>query len=78
VVFVEKHGARRVEIFDFKTNRRRPDESEDDFARRMAETYKEQMSDYRRACMQLTGLPAAAVRCTLLLTATRQAVTVAE
>jgi len=76
VVFIEEAGTRRAEIYDFKSNRRRSDEDEAGFAQRMAETYASQMADYRRALAQLSGLAETAVRCTLLLTATRQAISV--
>lgn len=72
VVFSE----RGAEIFDFKTNRIRADESGEKFAQRMAETYEVQMADYRLALTRLTGLPESAIRCTLLLTATRETVSV--
>jgi ATP-dependent exoDNAse (exonuclease V) beta subunit len=75
VVFFEERGVRRAEIIDFKSNRRRDGESEDAFAQRMARAYADQMASYRRALACLTGLPPDAIRCTLLLTATRQAVT---
>ncbi len=77
VVFRGEVGARRAEIYDWKTNRRRPDETEDAFARRMAETYAGQMRAYRAAVARLAGLPADRVSSTLLLTETRAAVPVA-
>ena len=76
VVFFDESGKLRADIFDFKSNRRRPDESEEAFAQRMVATYAAQMSDYRQALAQLSGLSPSAIRCTLLLTATRQAVSV--
>lgn len=75
VVFVENQGVRSAEIFDFKSNRCRTGETEDAFARRMTRTYADQMANYRRALARLSDLPESAIRCTLLLTATRQAVT---
>jgi ATP-dependent exoDNAse (exonuclease V) beta subunit len=76
VVFFETQEGRQAEIYDFKSNRRRSDETEADFARRMTDTYADQMANYRRALAQLAGLLETAVRCVLLLTDTRQAVSV--
>ena len=76
VVFTEEQGERRAEIYDFKSNRRRDDESEEAFAQRMRGAYDAQMANYRRALAHLSGLSERAISCTLLLTATRQAVTV--
>lgn len=77
VVFRSAADGRSAEIFDFKTNRRRSNESQAAFAQRLADTYAAQMADYRRALARLTSLPEAAIRCTLLLTETRQAVPLA-
>ena len=74
VVFFDERGQRRAEIFDFKTNRRRENESESAFSRRMEATYAGQMTSYRHALSLLSGLPENAITCTLLLTDTRQAV----
>ncbi len=74
VVFTEDQGRRRAEIFDFKTNRPRSGEAESDFSRRLSETYAPQMSGYRRALACLSGLPPSDIACTLLLTETRQRV----
>jgi len=76
VVFFEEQGQRRAEIFDFKSNRRRPGESAADFEQRIRITYEVQMANYRSALSHLSGLAEDAIRCTLLLTATRQAVPV--
>ncbi|MDD4017216.1 MAG: UvrD-helicase domain-containing protein [Kiritimatiellae bacterium] len=76
VVFFEEQGTRRAEIFDYKSNRCRDGESETAFAQRMYETYVGQMTSYRHALAQLSGLPEHAIRCSLLLTSTRQAVPV--
>jgi ATP-dependent helicase/nuclease subunit A len=76
VVFMEEQGERRAEIFDFKSNRRRSDEPEDAFSQRMRDTHAAQMANYRRALARLSGLPEHSIGCTLLLTATRQAVPV--
>ncbi len=73
VVFFEDRGRRWAEIYDFKSNRRRGGECDTDFARRMRDTYEEQMSNYRLALSRLAGLPESAIGCTLLLTETRQA-----
>jgi len=76
VVFFEEKGKRRAEIFDYKSNRCRDGESETAFAQRMYETYVGQMTSYRHALAQLSGLSKHAIRCSLLLTSTRQAVPV--
>lgn len=76
VVFRDGPGGRSAEIIDFKTNRRRDGESEAAFALRLRDTYEGQMAGYRRALAHLSGLAADAIRCTLLLAATRQAVRV--
>ncbi len=76
VVFSEELGERQAEIFDFKSNRLRGGESEAAFTQRMRDTYEAQMANYRRALSYLSGLPESAIRCTLLLTATSQAVRV--
>jgi ATP-dependent exoDNAse (exonuclease V) beta subunit len=76
VVFFETCGERRAEICDFKSNRLRNGETDAAFAQRMACTYEGQMADYRSALAQLADLPEGAIRCTLLLTATRQTVSV--
>lgn len=76
VVFLDGPEGRRAEILDFKTNRRRAGESESAFALRLRDTYKGQMEGYRRALAHLSGLPERSILCTLLLTATRQAVRV--
>ena len=74
VVFTGTGAARRATVYDFKTNRRLRGEGEEDFARRMRETYAGQMSAYRRALVALTGLRPDAVSCVLLLVETQQAV----
>jgi ATP-dependent helicase/nuclease subunit A len=76
VVFQEDAGRRTAEILDFKSNRRRDNETEAAFAQRMRETYASQMTSYRQALAHLASLPLAQIRCTLLLTASRQAVCV--
>ena len=74
VVFTETGPNRKAVIYDFKTNARRRDESEGEFARRMAETYRGQMTSYRQALVALTGLAPADISAVLLLTATGAAV----
>ena len=66
----------RAFIYDFKTNAKRPKEGDADFARRMAETYADQMRTYRKALMALAGLPAEKVSTMLLLSATGAAVSI--
>ena len=74
VVFIEEGGHRRIELYDFKSNRPRGGEGEAAFAERMRRTYAGQMDTYRRALARLTGAPPSDIRATLLLTATRSAV----
>jgi ATP-dependent helicase/nuclease subunit A len=74
VVFSEEAGRRTAEILDFKSNRRGDNETEEVFATRMRETYASQMISYCQALVHLSKIPARDIRCTLLLTATRQAV----
>ena len=74
VVFTETPDGRRADIYDFKSNRRRANETDAAFARRMADTYATQLASYRSALRQLTGLPDTSIRCSLLLTDTLQAV----
>ena len=74
VVFTGTGPNRKAVIYDFKTNARRRDESEGEFARRMAETYRGQMTSYRQALVALTGLAPADISAALLLTATGAAV----
>jgi ATP-dependent helicase/nuclease subunit A len=74
VVFFEEQGRRTAEILDFKSNRRRENEAEADFANRMRETYASQMTSYRQALTHLSGISARDIKCTLLLIDTLQAV----
>ena len=76
VVFTGTGAARRAVVYDFKTNARRRDETEADFAARMAASYGGQMAAYRRAVTALTGIPPEGVSSVLLLTATGAAVPV--
>jgi len=76
VVFFEEQGRRKAEILDFKSNRRRDNEAEADFANRMRETYTSQMTSYRQALTHLSGISARDIRCTLLLIDTLQAIPV--
>ena len=74
VVFTGTGPNRKAVIYDFKTNARRRGESEADFACRMAETYRGQMTSYRQALAALTGLVPTDISAVLLLTATGAAV----
>ena len=74
VVFFEEQGRRKAEILDFKSNRRRDNEAEADFANRMQETYGSQMASYCQALTHLSGLAPCDIRCTLLLIDTLQVV----
>ncbi|MBO4447867.1 MAG: UvrD-helicase domain-containing protein [Kiritimatiellae bacterium] len=70
-------GGRAV-IQDFKTNRPMRGESREEFEARMAMTYRAQMTAYRRALERLTGIPAEAISCELLLVATRSRAVVGD
>ena len=74
VAIIGEGGTRRIELYDYKSNRPRGNESDRAFAERMRQTYAGQMETYRRALARLTGAPLASIRATLLLTATRTAV----
>ncbi len=72
VFFDDNDGARRAVIYDYKTNARRENTGETpaQFESRMADEYKSQMRDYRRAAAALAHLPEERVQTKLLLTAT--------
>ena len=74
VVFTDEGDGRRAVIYDFKTNAKRTEESAEAFAWRMTETYAGQMSAYRKALVELTGIEAERVSTVLLLTETAAAV----
>ena len=76
VVITGTGASRRAAVYDFKTNAKRPQESADAFAARMVETYRAQMTAYRKALVALTGIPAENVTAVLLLEATAAAVSV--
>jgi ATP-dependent exoDNAse (exonuclease V) beta subunit len=76
VVFRGEGAARRATVYDFKTNAKRRDETVEDFARRMAETYAGQMASYRAAVSALADIPPERVKTVLLLTETGAAVLV--
>jgi len=76
VVFTGEGEDRKAAIFDFKTNRKRRDESDADFAERMREAYAGQMAAYREAVRSLTGIPPANITSTLLLVETGMAVAI--
>ena len=58
-------------IYDFKTNAVRPAETEDAYAARLCETYRAQMTAYRKAVHVLAGIPPESISAKLLLTRTR-------
>ena len=66
-------GGRAV-VQDFKTNRPMRGESLEDFETRMADTYRPQMTAYRRALGVLANLPPESISCELLLVSTRTVV----
>ena len=70
VVFMGEGPERRATIYDFKTNEPRKDETADTFAARMRATYSGQMSSYRHAVHELTGIPLDRISSALLLLAT--------
>jgi len=74
VVIIEENGKRRIELYDYKSNRPRGNETDTAFAQRLRQTYAGQMGTYRRALAQLTSLPLPDIHATLLLTATGTAV----
>ena len=76
VVFTGRGKNMRAVIYDYKTNRKRPDESDVDFAARMKHSYRQQMDSYREALQLLTGIPGERISAVLLLTETGEAVTV--
>ncbi len=77
VVFSGDGACRRAVIYDFKTNRKHPDESDAAFVERMKAAYTFQMSSYRTALSRLTGLPQKAITAKLLLHSTGVVVKVA-
>lgn len=76
VVFTGKDADRAAVIYDFKTNVRRPNETEAAFADRMRTLYASQMGKYRSALHRLTGIPTDRIRTVLLLETDGQAVSV--
>lgn len=74
VVFRDTPDGRRIELYDYKSNRMRRDETKEDFETRMKETYAGQMESYREALHRLSGVPKSAISATLLLVATQSCV----
>lgn len=70
VVFTGAGDDRRAVIYDFKTNAKRPGESDEGFAARMCDSYAQQMASYRAALAALTGISPAGVKSVLLLVST--------
>ncbi len=66
VVFRGEGAARRATVYDFKTNRMRPKETQEEFERRMQSAYAGQLAAYRAAVSSLTGLPMGRVTARLL------------
>ena len=56
-----------AEVYDFKTNRRRAGESDEDFRQRLNVSYAAQLESYRRAVNALTGIPLERIRAKLLV-----------
>ena len=67
VVFTGSGEDRRAEIYDFKTNAMRRGETVGAYEARMRETYRSQMSSYRRAVGMLAGIPPERISAKLLL-----------
>lgn len=76
VVFTGAGAERRAVIYDFKTNAKDPAESDEEFARRIAEWYGGQMAAYRSALAALTHLPANRISSYCLLATNRGVVKV--
>ena len=76
VVFTGSGETRHAVVYDFKTNAKRKSEDDAAFVLRMRETYRGQMTAYRKALAKLTGLPAERIGAKLLLLATGAAVDV--
>jgi ATP-dependent exoDNAse (exonuclease V) beta subunit len=76
VVFAGTGAERRAVIYDFKTNAKDPAESDEAFARRIAQWYAPQMAAYRAALAALTHLPAERISTCCLLAANMGAVRV--
>ena len=66
---MKEYAAAEIEKLD-ATNAKRREETSEEFARRMGETYAGQMSAYRAAVSSLAGIPQERVRSVLLLSAT--------
>jgi len=67
VVFAGSGPARTATVYDFKTNRPWQGESDAAFGARMQKTYAQQLSAYRTALAELTGLPPERITAHLLL-----------
>ena len=76
VVFSGEGDGRKAEIFDFKTNAMRTDETVDEYGSRLRESYMSQMAAYRRAVHVLSGIPLERISAHLLLVRTRSVVRV--
>jgi len=73
VTFTGTGDSRLATIYDFKTNAKRPDETDDAFSERMRLAYAGQMQDYRAALAALTGMPPERISVVLLLRETMSA-----
>ena len=69
VVFTRDSDGLRAVIYDYKTNRLRPRESAEEFAKRLNAGYSGQMASYRRALSALTGIAAERIETTILAVA---------
>ncbi len=65
-----------VMISDYKTNRKKKDESDEEFGKRLAAMYASQMNAYRKAVALLTGIDEGKIKTQLLATAIQAAIKV--
>jgi hypothetical protein len=66
VVFTGEGEERRATVYDFKTNRRKRGESDEEFRMRMLGEYTAQMEIYRKSVSLLASIPLSRVSAVLL------------
>jgi ATP-dependent exoDNAse (exonuclease V) beta subunit len=74
VVFLERGGTRHAVVQDFKTDRKRKDESDAHFAERLRREYASQMEAYRKAVSRLTKISEDLVSSEILVVSNRTVV----
>jgi ATP-dependent exoDNAse (exonuclease V) beta subunit len=74
VVFLERGGTRSAVVQDFKTDRKRKDESDAHFAERLRREYASQMEAYRKAVSRLTKISEDLVSSEILVVSNRTVV----